>query len=505
MELALARRRPPASTTSASTKATRRPPEITRDVHVSRPPGRTGARKLTFNSALAENTFLPCAHVTLAAPMAESQHAARNPPWIVPAGLVKRSSAGICHTVVPGSDLSMHTIPRVRSQLGGTCTRGSATARRYRTYPVPPPTHERAAQAVVRAATVLTPAGPLEDAEVVVDGGVITELRPATGPPAHAVLAPGFVDLQVNGIGPVDVAAAAGDDWDVLDRALLAQGVTTWCPTLVSAPAAALKASLARVAAAMGRPPASRPAIAGAHVEGPFLTVPGAHDPAALRPEVDAAWLGALGPVVRIVTLAPELPGALDAVAALTTAGVLVSLGHSACTAETAVAAADAGARLVTHFGNAMGTLHQRAPGLVGAALADERLAVSVVADLVHVHALFVRAAFAAKGATRVVLVTDAVATGAWDEEPPRLADGTLAGSVLHMDGALSNVVTHCAVSLSDAVSAASTTPARLLGLADRGAIEPGRRADLVALDGVGTGAWRVSAVWVQGQPSWPA
>ena len=355
----------------------------------------------------------------------------------------------------------------------------------------------------MRAATVLTPGGPLEDAEVVVDGGVITAVRPATGPPAHAVLAPGFVDLQVNGIGPVDVAGAAGEDWGVLDRALLAQGVTTWCPTLVSAPAGALEASLARIAAAMGRPAASRPAIAGAHVEGPFLAVPGAHRRAALRAEVDARWLGSLGPVVRVVTLAPELPGALDAVAALAGAGVLVSLGHSACRAETAVAAADAGARLVTHLGNAMGTMHQRAPGLVGAALADERLAVSVIADLVHSHALFVRAAFAAKGAGRVALVTDAVATGAPGDGPPRLADGTLAGSVLHMDGALSNVVTRCGVSLSDAVAAASTTPARLLGLADRGALEPGRRADLVALDGAGP--WRVAAVWVAGEPSWPA
>ena len=352
---------------------------------------------------------------------------------------------------------------------------------------------------------MLTPAGPLEDAEVVVEGGVITAVRPATGPVADTVLAPGFVDLQVNGIGPVDVAHAAGDDWARLDRALLAQGVTTWCPTLVSAPLAALEASLAGIASALGRSPAPRPAIAGAHLEGPFLTVPGAHRPEALRAEVDAAWLRSLGPVVRVVTLAPELPGALDAIAALCGAGVLVSLGHSACTAETALEAADAGARLVTHLGNAMGGLHQRAPGLVGAALADERLAVSVIADLVHTHAVFVRAAFAAKGAARVVLVTDAVATDGTGGEPPRLDDGTLAGSVLRMDDALSNVTSHAAVSLADAVTAASATPARLLGLDDRGAIEAGRRADLVALTPVGASAWRVSSVWVEGEAAWTA
>ena len=105
MELALATRRPSASVSSASTKATRLPPEITRDVQVSMPPGRTGARKLTFISALAEKTFRPLAQVTVAAPMAESQHAARNPPWSTPTGLVKRSSAGICQTVVPGLGL----------------------------------------------------------------------------------------------------------------------------------------------------------------------------------------------------------------------------------------------------------------------------------------------------------------------------------------------------------------------------------------------------------------
>ena len=198
------------------------------------------------------------------------------------------------------------------------------------------------------------------------------------------------------------------------------------------------------------------------------------------------------------MTLAPELPGAVEAIASLSARGVLVSLGHSACSAETALAAADAGARLVTHLGNAMGPLHHRAPGLLGAALADERLAVSVIADLVHTHPVFVRMAFTAKGASGVALVTDAVAAPP-GPDPPRLADGTLAGSVLTMPGALSNAVHASTVSLPDAVTAASTTPARLLGLDDRGAIAPGRRADLVALETVDDGSWRVASVWVAG------
>ncbi len=203
----------------------------------------------------------------------------------------------------------------------------------------------------------------MADTEVVVEDGLITAVRPARGPVPALVLAPGFVDLQVNGIGAIDVAGAAGPDWDDLDRALLAQGVTTWCPTIVTAPLDGLERSLAGIAEAARRPGGGRPAIAGAHLEGPFVAVPGAHRPEFVRGRVDLAWLDSLGDAVRILTIAPELPGAIDAIAALRGRGVLVSLGHSACTAETAVEAAEAGARLVTHLGNAMGPLHQRAPG----------------------------------------------------------------------------------------------------------------------------------------------
>jgi N-acetylglucosamine-6-phosphate deacetylase len=350
----------------------------------------------------------------------------------------------------------------------------------------------------------------VSDAEVVVTGGLIAEIRPATVAVPDVVLVPGFVDLQVNGIGAVDVASATGADWAALDDALLAQGVTTWCPTVVTAPLDALEASLARIADAAGRSAEGRPQIAGAHLEGPFLSVPGAHRVEHLRPQVDLAWLEALGSLVRVITLAPELPGALDAVAALSSRGVLMSLGHSACTAEVALEAAGAGARLVTHLGNAMGALHQRAPGLLGAALADERLTVSLIADLVHTHPVFVRMAFTTKGARGVALVTDTVAVDAEgpgilrgiDQRPgpgpPRRRDGTLAGSVLTMAGAVSNAVHHGAVTLAEAVEAASTTPARLLGLDDRGAITPGRRADLVTLERSGD-EWGVASVWVGG------
>jgi N-acetylglucosamine-6-phosphate deacetylase len=136
----------------------------------------------------------------------------------------------------------------------------------------------------------------------------------------------------------------------------------------------------------------------------------------------------------------------------------------------------------VTHCFNGMGPLHHREPGLLGAALTDDRITVSLIADLIHVHPAACALAFRAKGAERVALVTDAVQ---WEGggDAPRLHDGTLMGSTLTMDGAIRNLTSRCGVALEDAITAASTTPARLLGLADRGRIAPGARADLVALD----------------------
>lgn len=347
----------------------------------------------------------------------------------------------------------------------------------------------------------------LDDAEITIDQGLITRVRSVEGACPERIVAPGFVDLQVNGIDDIDVTDADGRDWHRLDALLLAQGVTTWCPTLVTAPLPTYAAALARIDEAMRRPPEARPVIAGAHLEGPFLGgAPGAHPEEHLAP-IDLEWLSALPDGVSVMTLAPELTTACDAIALLCDRGVLVALGHSTATVEQARAATDAGARLVTHLFNGMGPLHHRRPGLVGAALTDGRLATSLIADLVHVHPTALGLAFAAKG-DGAVLVTDAVAWRRPDhagraievgaDGAPRLTDGTLAGSALTMDAAVRNVVQHAGVSLSQAVAAASTTPARLLGLTDRGAVEPGRRADLVAL----APTLEVEAVWVGGDLS---
>jgi N-acetylglucosamine-6-phosphate deacetylase len=275
-----------------------------------------------------------------------------------------------------------------------------------------------------------------------------------------------------------------------------------------------MEASLARMAEAAGRAPAGRPALVGAHLEGPFLAVAGAHPESFLLGTVDRAWLGSLLPGVAVVTLAPELPGALEAIESLAGVGVLVAIGHSRCEIERVGEAATAGARLVTHLGNAMGPFSQRSPGILGGALADDRLAVSLIGDLVHIHPALLKIAFRAKGAGRTVLVTDAVATGAGtgitagftagtatpvDGGPPRMADGTLIGSVLTMDRAVRNTVRGAGIGLAEAVAAASSTPAALLGLEDRGVIAPGRRADLVALDA----DFRTERVWIGGRVAW--
>lgn len=365
------------------------------------------------------------------------------------------------------------------------------------------------------ARSVLLPDGSLVPAELVFDGDLITEVRPASAGVRDGIIAAGFVDIQVNGHDALDVAAMSGSDWEKMDEILLAQGVTCWCPTLVSAPLPSYREPLARIAQAASRGGA-RPAIAGAHLEGPFLGgLTGAHDPACVVAP-DLGWVEELPDVVRIMTIGPEVSGALGLARALRTRGIVAGLGHSAATYEEAVAAADAGARLVTHLFNAMAPLHHRQPGLVGAALTDPRLTPSVIADGIHVHPSILLATFRARAALMgqghpgVVLVTDAVAwrSAAMAGSPlirqagdaPRRPDGTLAGSALRMPEAVAGAV-EAGVPLGSALAAASRAPSELLGLEGRGRLLPGARADLVVLGP----DLSVRSTWVAGQEVWSA
>lgn len=348
------------------------------------------------------------------------------------------------------------------------------------------------------------------------------------------VLSAGMVDLQLNGAAGVDFASADADGWHAVAAHQARHGVTAFCPTFITAPVEVQRAAIAATAAAMraladgtgrrgagaqtsrdGAAPAPVAQPLGAHLEGPFLSParPGAHDPAllaeptpsALDALLDSTDLSALA----IVTLAPELPGAAAAIARLTAVGVAVSLGHSEATAAQTAAAAQAGARLVTHLFNAQRPFDHREPGLPGRALTDPLLTSGLIADLHHVHPDALRLAFAAAPG-RITLVSDAVAAAgmapgpfrigtvdavAHADGPPTLADGTLAGSVLHLDAAVRNVV-GLGIAPDVALHAATAVPAAALGDDRRGELAAGRRADLVWWDE----ELHVRAVWIGGR-----
>jgi N-acetylglucosamine-6-phosphate deacetylase len=362
------------------------------------------------------------------------------------------------------------------------------------------------------ARRILTSAGLTGPGLVFFDEtGTITAIEPTDASTPDVTLVPGFVDLQVNGIDDVDVAAARGEDWTRLGNLLLDQGVTAWCPTLVTNALHRFGVPLERMSEARNaaaRRSANLPTIIGAHLEGPFLGgAPGAH-PRHLIASIDLGWLGDLGDLVRLVTIAAEIPLAAQAAALLSRRGIVVSIGHSTPTAADMEAVVGAGASMVTHLFNGMSGVHHREPGLASVALVDDRLTVGLIADLVHVERRSIELAFRAKPADRIVLVTDAVAWRAGSvgegrngirielrDGAARLDDGTLAGSAVTMDQMIRNVVEVCGIPLECAVGAASTNPARLMGCTDRGAIDVGRRADLVALDV----DLAVAGVWLHG------
>ena len=324
---------------------------------------------------------------------------------------------------------------------------------------------------------------------VLVRDGVIATI--GKGPPPRppdvrldsGVLVPGFVDLQVNGYFGAEFEAVRPGEWRMIAARLPETGTTAFMPTFVTAPVPQLASALGQ-AARLASEPAPGARVLGVHLEGPFISPlwAGAHnkdwvtDPA---PEAISELLDAAGGILKIVTLAPELPGALDAITRLTEAGVVVSIGHSDALASQAAAAAGAGARMVTHLFNAQRPLHHREPGVPGQALSDPRLTSGLIADTHHVAPPVCALAFAAAPG-RICLVTDAAACAgmppgtyllggepielpAGDGTPPVRADGTLAGSALRMDAAVANMV-RAGAGLPDVIAAATRIPADLIG-----------------------------------------
>jgi N-acetylglucosamine-6-phosphate deacetylase len=334
--------------------------------------------------------------------------------------------------------------------------------------------------------------GQFVSGDVEVEGGRIVRCGLA-GPNGRGLAVPGFVDLQVNGFGGVDFLDADADGYRRAGEALLETGVTAYLPTLITSPEEQVLAALREVPV-----DSDYPRILGVHLEGPFLSPRrlGTHLATARR-DPDLELLDRLldGGPVRLMTLAPELPGAGPLIERLLERGVTVSLGHTDATAEQANLAFDLGVRTVTHLFNAMRPFLHRDPGVAGAALARDDVIVQLILDGVHLASETVRVAWRA-APQRVALVTDSVtAAGASDgaysfgsldievhEGAVRGPDGVLAGSVLTMIEAVRNL--HAlGVPLADAVEAATAVPARILGQPEIGRLDVGLPADIVILD----------------------
>jgi N-acetylglucosamine-6-phosphate deacetylase len=366
---------------------------------------------------------------------------------------------------------------------------------------------------------VLTPDGAMADLAVVVEGGRIRAVQARAELAAGiaqrellGTLAPGFIDLQVNGGGGVlfnDAPNVAGIE--AIGRAHRRFGTTGFLPTLISDDLSVVERGLRAVEAAIER---GVPGVLGIHVEGPFLNASkkGIHDAAKMR-LLDAAAVELLCSLERgatLVTLAPELAPA-GVIRELTSRGVVVAAGHTAATYEDVARAHAEGLRGFTHIFNAMSPLAARAPGVVGAALDLADTWCGAICDGHHVHDAALRIAYRAKGADGFVLVTDAMPTvGSVASEfllggrrilanDGRLTgeDGTLAGSNLDMASAVRNAMRALGIDLAAAVRLASGNPARAVQVHDRtGAIAAGLQADFVLLDA----ANQVRSTWIAGQ-----
>jgi N-acetylglucosamine-6-phosphate deacetylase len=350
---------------------------------------------------------------------------------------------------------------------------------------------------------------------VVIEDGKIAEVRRQPGTTTlddemgdAAIIAPGFIDLQVNGGFGYEV----GEDPEGirgLARRLPETGVTAFLPTVVTATPEFYRRAYQAFDEAKNTVGA-RPL--GLHVEGPFISVErsGAHRRDLIR-HADPALIHQLlqGDALRLLTLAPERPGALDWIRRAREQDIVVSLGHTNASIDDFESGVDAGATMATHLFNAMSSFQHREPNAIGGALVDDRVTVGLIADGVHSHPASLELAVRSKGSHRIALVTDMVAAAGMqagshqlggrplllEGNAVRLEDGTLAGSALTMDQAVRNVVNWTSASTQDVLSMASTVPARLLGLGAIGEIRAGFAADLVLLDA----QLRVQATMIRG------
>jgi N-acetylglucosamine-6-phosphate deacetylase len=378
------------------------------------------------------------------------------------------------------------------------------------------------------AAKLLTPNDTIEQPLLLVDQGHVVEIADRAARQLSAgvsvtdfgdgVIAPGYVDIHIHGSSGYDVMDDAPEALAAIERLLTRHGVTSYFPTTLTAPIDTILRALERLADAIEKceqdceitPDRKKPNRAGRalplgiHLEGPFLSHPcrGVHPPDLLLPPrletFERFWQAARGRI-RIITIAPELDGAIELTAAAAARGVCVSLGHSDADFSATERAIAAGARHATHTFNAMRPLHHRHPGILGAVLTDNRITGDIIADGIHLDPSIIKLFARAKGLDQTVLITDAIAATGMPDGRYRLGsfevdvkdgkctrDGKLAGSVLTMDRAVRNLARFAEWDLPQAVAAATRNPARVARCTYKGVLNAGADADFVVLDAQG-------------------
>ncbi|USG66991.1 N-acetylglucosamine-6-phosphate deacetylase [Brevibacillus ruminantium] len=347
------------------------------------------------------------------------------------------------------------------------------------------------------------------DGLVVVNGAAIEYAGPAEGygkewpeqveRVENGFICPGFVDMHMHGIAGSDTMDGTPRALQTISRALAGYGVTSFLATTMTAPYADLEKAIRNVVEVF-RKGTDGASIVGIHLEGPWINprYKGAQKeenivPPALE-DVRRLWELADG-LIKVVTIAPEQTGALEAIRWLKDQGVVVSAGHSGASFAQTESAVRSGVRHFTHCFNAMTGMHHREPGVAGAAMYHEQLSTELIADGVHVHPAVMRILYRIKSASRLVLVSDSMRAAALGEgvydlggqevkvqgAEAQLADGTLAGSILTLNHAVQNMVTLSGVPLAEAVAMATETPAEILGIGGRkGRLQAGYDADLI-------------------------
>jgi len=353
------------------------------------------------------------------------------------------------------------------------------------------------------AGEIFTPYEYIKDGVITIENGIITDIKKGkTGEMSldfpSSIIAPGFIDVHTHGIADADVMDASAKSIDKMKEAYASHGVTSFCPTTETAPLNHIEKALNAIKASKNL---GAKAL-GVHLEGPFLSLekPGAQIVEDIRPpskeEFDELW-NTSERSIKLMTIAPEVPGATKLIRYVSLLGVTVSMGHSNATYDEALAGIRAGVSHTTHLFNGMRAYHHREPGGIGAVLENPNVSVELITDFVHLHPATIQLVYTVKPKNKVIVVTDSIRAadmpdGLYKDRfelyvkdgEARLPNGTLAGSTLTLDKALRNLVFELRVPIKDAMTMITANPAKCIKVDDKiGSIEIGKCADLVVLD----------------------